>query len=160
MVDEQQSGQVWNDIAIQDEWIDFNGHLNMAYYLVIFDRAIDRLMRHVGLSDRDDDGGTLYAVEASLRYLAEVKLKDRVRCVTRVLFVDEKRLLTWQELRLPDGRLAATCENVHLHVDRKPAEARVWRFDDDVRQKLTRLIDPNEPVPAHSRIGDLPWTRT
>lgn len=157
MEDERQHALVWDDVPIQEDWIDFNGHLNMAYYLVVFDRAVDRLMRHVGLSDQADDGDTLFAVEASLRYLAEVKLDDRVACVTRVLFVDDKRMLTWQELRHADGRVAATCENVHLHVDRKEAEARVWRFSDEVRTALSALVDRDTPPPEHSRMSGLGW---
>ena len=146
MKDERTDPLLWHDIAIESDWIDYNGHLNMAFYLVIFDRAIDRLIRAVGLSDRPDDGDTIFAVEASLRYRAEIHEHDTVHCRTRVLFVDDKRLLTWQELIHADGRIAATCENLHLHVDRKAPQARVWRFTNDVRMRLEAMIE-EAPLP-------------
>ena len=146
MNDERTDPLLWRDIAIEPGWIDYNGHLNMAFYLVIFDRAIDRLIRAVGLSDQPDDGDTIFALEAALRYKAEVRADDRVHCQTRVLFVDDKRLLTWQELVHSDGRVAATCENLHLHVDRKAASARAWRFSDDVRMRLEAMIE-EAPLP-------------
>ena len=114
--------------GIEPAWIDYNGHLNMAYYLVLFDRGIDALMAAAGIVPRCEADPTLFAAEAKLRYLDEVRADDELTCETSVLRVDAKRLHSWQSLRRRDGRIAATCENLHLSVARADGVARVAPF--------------------------------
>lgn len=125
---------------IDPAWIDYNGHLNMAYYLVLFDRGIDSLMARVGLVPRADGDATLFAAETQLRYLSELRQDARVVCHTTVLRVDGKRLHTWQEVRDRDGPVAATCENLHLCVRRTVEGPRVGTFPAEVRPALDGLV--------------------
>ena len=60
--------------TVRTEWIDYNGHLNMAYYLLAFDHATDALFDYIGLGAeyaRTSDG-TTFSLEAHISYLAEV----------------------------------------------------------------------------------------
>ena len=36
--------------VVRPEWIDENGHLNMGYYVVVFDKATDAFLDHIGLT--------------------------------------------------------------------------------------------------------------
>uniref|UniRef100_UPI0018E587F0 thioesterase family protein n=1 Tax=Nocardiopsis sp. TNDT3 TaxID=2249354 RepID=UPI0018E587F0 len=63
---------------LRPEWIDYNGHLSEAYYVLVFGFATDALMDRVGLDAayRERSGRSLYTVEAHVRYLREVAADD------------------------------------------------------------------------------------
>ena len=68
-------------MQIEPQWIDYNGHLNMAYYNVMFDRAIDQLWLKLGIWPtymKERNGSTLTA-ECHVRYLREIHLGDPVQ---------------------------------------------------------------------------------
>lgn len=106
-------------LEIDPAWIDFNNHMNMGYYTVLFDRAADPVFAELGFGPDyvASRGLTTYAAEFHLRYLRELKLGDRVRASFRILAYDEKRIHSFQELIHEDGWLAATGEGMTLHVD-------------------------------------------
>ena len=130
---------IWDDIAIEAAWIDYNGHLNMAAYLVIFDRAVDRLIEAVGLSASPGTDPTIFAASAKVDYLREIAADERPACVTGVIALDDKRLHTWQELRVGEA-VRARCENLHIHVDR--TGPRAVPFASDVRERLEAMAGP------------------
>lgn len=132
----------WSSIAIEPEWIDYNGHLNMAAYLVVFDRAIDRLIERVGLSASAGPEPTLYALSAKLDYLREIAADERPECVTGVVALDDKRLHSWQELRV-GSEVRARCENLHIHVDRTGPKA--TPFASEVRERLLAMREAPPP---------------
>ena len=144
----------WETIAIEPDWIDYNGHLNMAAYLVIFDRAIDRLIDHVGLASEPGDAPTLFAASAKIDYLRELPATATPDCTTTVVRVDDKRVHSWQEL-VVGGAVHARCENLHLHVDRR-GSAKVAPFSPDVRKRLEELAAAPPPwlaAPVAGRMG-------
>ncbi|MEB8385944.1 thioesterase family protein [Rhodobacteraceae bacterium KMM 6894] len=104
---------------IQPGWIDYNGHLNMAYYTVLFDQAADQVYPLLGFGA--DYAATrkltTYVAEFHVRYLRELHLGDRVRSAFYMIAHDEKRFHSFQQLYHEDGWLAATGEGLTLHVD-------------------------------------------
>ncbi len=105
--------------AVLPEWIDYNGHLNDAYYVVVISRAIDKLMDRIGVNAdyRARTRNTLYTLEMHLHWLAEVKQSDLLEIDAVVLGADQKRLHLGCEVRV--ARLpgpAATAEIMLLHV--------------------------------------------
>ena len=88
-------------MQIEPQWIDYNGHLNMAYYNVMFDRAIDELWLRLGIGPgymRERQGST-FTAECHVRYLREIHLGDPVQVSILLVGADEKRLHTFEELR-------------------------------------------------------------
>ena len=76
------------------EWIDYNGHMNLAYYTVLFDQATDLLFDVLGLGldyRRDTQMGTFVA-ETHNRYERELLVGARVRVATQIVAADDKRL--------------------------------------------------------------------
>ena len=67
--------------TVEAQWADFNGHLNMAYYHVLFDRAGDEAFSAIGLGPNyvTQHNATFFTVEAHVSYLAELKPGDKVR---------------------------------------------------------------------------------
>ena len=88
-------------MQIEPQWIDYNGHLNMAYYNVMMDRAIDELWLQLGIGPTymKERHGSTFTVECHVRYLREIHLGDPVQVAVWLLGADEKRLHTFEELR-------------------------------------------------------------
>ncbi|WP_026819739.1 thioesterase family protein [Arthrobacter castelli] len=61
------------ECTVLDEWIDYNGHMSEAFYVLVFGYATDAAMEALGMDAtyRKDTGASLYTVEAHVRYLAE-----------------------------------------------------------------------------------------
>ncbi|WP_135501512.1 thioesterase family protein [Roseovarius aestuariivivens] len=104
---------------VEQGWIDYNGHMNMGYYTVLFDRCADEAYEAMGFGPAyiEATGFTTYTAEFHIRYLRELKLGDQVRCSFRMVDFDEKRFHFFQEMIHADGWVAATGESLALHVD-------------------------------------------
>ena len=124
---------------VRPEWIDYNGHLSEAYYVLVFGHATDALMDRIGLDEayRRSTGNSLYTVEAHVRYLDEVPAGSDLTVTTRVIGADAKRVRLAHELVVAD-RLRATEEIMALHVDGE--EGRTTPFPDEVRTTLAELV--------------------
>jgi acyl-CoA thioester hydrolase len=106
--------------AVRPEWIDFNGHMNLAFYVLAFDHATDRLLHHVNLGEAymRRTGSSVFVLEAHVVYKREMKLGDRMRFTTQLLGYDDKRLHYIHHMYHADeGFLAAANEIMAVHVD-------------------------------------------
>ncbi|MBO0903077.1 thioesterase family protein [Jiella sonneratiae] len=117
-------------LAVEPQWIDYNGHLNLAYYHVLFDRGVDELFDAIGLGEsyRARTGFTTYTAETHARYLKEVPRGSFVVVSSLIVGLDEKRLHVFQEMRHLDGWLAATLESLSLSVDQRGDAPKVAPF--------------------------------
>jgi len=118
-----------HEAVVLPEWIDRNGHMNLAYYVVIFDHATDALFDALGIGEAYSEAtkASLFAVEMHTVYLQELREGERVRLRTLVLGADEKRLHFLHEMiRFSDNALAATQELLALHVDLRTRRARAF----------------------------------
>jgi acyl-CoA thioester hydrolase len=79
---------------VRAEWVDYNGHLRDAFYMLIFSFATDALIDQIGLPDavRRARGRSIYTLEAHINYLHEIKEGAQVRVDMRLLAHDAKRL--------------------------------------------------------------------
>jgi acyl-CoA thioester hydrolase len=141
-------------MQIDPQWIDYNGHLNMAYYNVMFDRAIDELWFRLGIGPgymRQRQGST-FTAECHVRYLREIHLGDPVQVSILLVAADEKRLHTFEELRhASEGWLSATSENMTIHIDmtaRKTAP-----FPADIRTRIEAVAKAHAGVARPEGIG-------
>jgi acyl-CoA thioester hydrolase len=104
---------------VRPEWMDHNGHMNMGFYLVIFDLATDEFFRWIGLDEdhRRARRVTTFALEAHVTYHREVREGDPLRFTTLLLAHDAKRLHYIHRMyHATEGYLAATNELMSLHV--------------------------------------------
>lgn len=139
--------------SVEKEWIDYNGHLNMAYYTVLFDRAGDQIYEPLGLGPdyARERRHTTYTAEAHICYLRELHLGDEVRCTVHLLEYDEKRFRLFQEMYHQDGWLAATCETLTLHVDM--SGPRVAPFPPDILERIAATHRAHASVAVPQRAG-------
>ncbi|MFI2261498.1 thioesterase family protein [Streptomyces tubercidicus] len=144
MTDDTTGGPLLLRQTVRDEWIDYNGHLSEAYYVLIFGFATDALMDTAGLDAayRERTGCSLYTVEAHVRYLHEVTGDGRLTVRTTVLGVDGKKLRILHEMFAgdPSGDPVATEELFTLHIDQ--ATGRSAPLPTTARERLTRLVAP------------------
>ena len=106
--------------TVKPEWIDFNGHMNVAYYLLALDEASETLDEFLGLSAeyRETTSNGTFAGNIHIAYLREVKEGDPLRMTGRVIACDAKRVHCWMEMyHANEGFLAATMEKMILHMD-------------------------------------------
>lgn len=124
-------------IPIEPGWLDPNGHLNMAYYLVISERGLDEAWTAMGIGWEyaRATGLSTFAAEVHVRYLRELLGGSAAVVAFRVLDLDEKRLHGVSAIRDErDGAVAATTEQVWLHVDL--ATRRVTPWPEEVLKRL------------------------
>ncbi|MEE4361724.1 MAG: thioesterase family protein [Pseudomonadales bacterium] len=106
--------------AVDAAWIDYNGHMNMAYYSLAFDNALDHAYDLLGIGEAyvRETGCSHFTLEAHVTYLRELKLGDPMRITWQLLDFDGKRLHFFEEMyHAEDGYLAATSEQISMHVD-------------------------------------------
>ena len=139
--------------AVRPEWIDHNGHLNMAYYNVLFDHGVDHMLELVGcgpdyLKARNF---SIFTAEVHVRYLRELKLGDRVRATVQLIAHDARKLHIFQELHHEDGWIAASSEGLFLHVDL--GGPKVVPFPADIAERLRSLQHCHDTLSTPEGVG-------
>jgi len=141
-------------MRVEPGWIDYNGHLNMAYYNVLFDRAVDEVyeLLGLGLAYVETSRHSTFTAEVHVRYLRELHAGDPVRVTFQLLGFDAKRLHYFEELHhAGENWLSATSENMALHVDidaRKTAA-----FPPDISARLERMKIAHASLPSPEGAG-------
>ncbi len=141
-------------MQIEPQWIDYNGHLNMAYYNVMFDRAIDQMWLGLGIGPgyMKERHGSSFTAECHVRYLREIHLGDPVQISIILVGADEKRLHTFEELRhATEGWLSATSENMTMHIDMNARK--VAPFPPDIRARIKAVADAHAAIPRPDGVG-------
>ena len=142
----------WSE-TVRPEWIDYNGHMNVAYYIMVMDKSMEAFQNSIGIDqDYRKAGASTFAVEQHLNYFHEVRLGARLVCTTRMVGLDDKRFLLFHELANADeGYLAATSEILSLHVDLR--QRRASPFPPDVHARLVATLAAHRAVPFAHKIG-------
>ena len=106
--------------AVHPDWIDYNGHMNVAYYVLAFDRALDRMFDSIGIGAAyvREQQSSFFVLEAYVNYVGEVKQGDPLRFTFQLLDHDAKRVHYFMHMHhATEGYLAATLEQITVHVD-------------------------------------------
>jgi acyl-CoA thioester hydrolase len=136
------------------DWVDYNGHLRDAFYLLIFSYATDALMDRLGMdsNNRDASGHSLFTLELHLNYLHEVKLDTEVEVRTQIIGHDSKRLHLYHSLhKVGEEQELAGNEQMLLHVDL--AGPRSAPFSADTLSRLQSIVIEQKDLPAPAYIG-------
>jgi len=136
------------------EWVDFNGHLRDAYYMVLFSHGVDGLMDQIGLdaAGRQATGHSLFTLEAHINFLHEVKLGAHAQVYCQLLAHDAKRMHLGLGLYLQgDDRLMAYSEQMLLNVDM--AGPRACTFAPTVMAKVQMLATAHRSLARPQYVG-------
>jgi len=140
--------------VVRPEWIDHNGHMNMGYYLVVFDLATDEFMRWVGLgaAHRGARRVTTFCLESHVTYHREVRAGDALRFTTQLLAHDAKRLHYFHAMyHATEGYLAATNELMSLHVALETRRGATMATD--VLARLAEIQHAHGALPRPAQVG-------
>jgi acyl-CoA thioester hydrolase len=140
-------------MRVEETWIDYNGHLNMAYYNVLFDRAVDEAYELIGIGqDYLKTGCSTFTAEVHVRYLRELHAGDPVRVTFQMLAHDEKRIHYFEQLfHAEQGWVSAASENMTLHVDM--SAKRVVPFPPAAMRSLARMQAAHARLPRPEAVG-------
>lgn len=141
------------DMALEPAWIDYNDHLNMAYYHVIFDRSLDELVDRLGLglAYRQATDCSIMVAEVHVNYVQELMADAVVHAAMRIVDWDGKRIQCYLELYHAEGWLAAASECMMLHVDLNARK--VTAMPDDIQVKTRAMAEAHKALPATRYMG-------
>ena len=140
--------------SVQHEWVDFNGHLRDAFYMLLFSFASDGFMDYIRLDEagRAATGHSIFTLECHVNYLLEVKEGAAVEVRTQVIGHDAKRLHVYHSLRLADAEpLLAGSEQMWLNMDM--AARRSAPFAPTVLPRVQALAGLHKSLPVPKYVG-------
>ena len=128
------------------DWIDYNDHLNDAYYLVIFTKATDTLQNHLGLSLEHikNTGETLFTVESHLAYVQQIGVGEMVTVTSKILETDTKRMRIFHSMFNDQDELLATVEMLLICYNLE--SQRVTDFSPMMQQSLSIFAGEYGPL--------------
>lgn len=141
-------------MTVEPQWIDYNGHLNMAYYHVLFDRCVDEAFLTFGLGPdyARRTHCSFFTAEAHVCYLRELREGAAVRATFQILDADAKRVHAIQTLHhAEEDWLSATSETMTLHVDM--AAQRVVPWPDDAMARISEMKVAHAALPVPAQVG-------
>jgi len=140
--------------VVRAEWIDVNGHMNLAYYIVIFDHATDVAYDalDIGVAYRERTGNSSFIVETHTLYEREAKEGERLRVTSRLLGADAKRVHLFHEMfRANTDERVATHELLALHIDMRTR--RTAPFPSDTQAALGAAVRAQAERPLPNGVG-------
>ncbi len=154
MTIDQSSGIAIASGKVLPEWIDINGHMNVAYYILAFDLAVDTLWERLGITDEyvETTRCSTFAVDCHVTYQAELKEAEPFVVTSQILAYDEKRIHQFQRMyQAEEEYLAATAEWMNLHVDL--INRRVKPFPESVLAALQAYTEEQGVLPRPDEAG-------
>jgi len=136
------------------EWIDYNGHMNVAYYVLAFDIAVDCYLEALDFGEayKKKGTGTSFALQSNVRYLGEVKEGDPLRITIQLLDYDHKCTHYFMQMyHAEEGYLAATAEQLNVHIGLP--ERRSAPFPDNILANLEQMLVAHRQLPVPEGVG-------
>lgn len=141
--------------TVQEDWIDYNGHMNDASYARVFSLSVDALMAAIGLDQygRERTSLTIYTLTMTIHYLREVHAGEALTVEGRILEHDDKRIRLWLELIRGDGAVSALNEQVLLCVDQSGEKPRAAPFAPDQIARIRAFHAAQTDLPFPKEAG-------
>ena len=130
---------------IKKEWVDYNGHMNMAYYVLVFDQALEVALEKfkMGESAAKSLNRTTMVVETNTKYLNEVKQNENIDINLTFFDHDKKRLHVKMEMiEKKRNETSATMEWISLYIDL--SKRKVTEFEDEKLKIMDKFIEENK----------------
>lgn len=146
------NGTVTSHAEVKPEWLDYNDHMNVAYYVAAFDLGIDAFKEVVGISLDyiEREKRSTVALESHICYRREAHRGQTLRVETRVVDFDGKRVHIYQEM-FRDDELLATQETLSISFD--TAARKTCPFEDRIAANYRAMVERQSALPAPEAIG-------
>jgi acyl-CoA thioester hydrolase len=140
--------------SVPPAWIDYNGHMNVAYYVLAFDHATDALLDYLGMDAayRERARCSTFVVETHVNYQRELRAGDPFAISTQLLGFDSKRIHHFHRMfHGAQGVLVATTELLLIHVDL--LQRRSAPMPLEIMDRLNVLMTQHIQLPRPSQAG-------
>ncbi len=140
--------------TVRPEWIDYNDHMNVAFYVLVFDHGTDAFFEWLGMGEtyRQRTNCSSMALETHITYQGEVRLGDPLRVTTQLVGFDVKRIHFFHRMyHAEKGYLAATYECLSIHVDL--GQRRSAPFPADLQRRLSDVAAAHACLPRPAELG-------
>lgn len=135
-------------------WADDNAHMNLAYYLVMFDAASDAIFEALGIGQdyRRSANSTCFAAETHLVYEQEMNVGDRAHIRTTIIDVDAKRLHLAHEMQR-EGEMTRACLQEIMFVNVSLTTRRVVPWTPQALENLQSALALHSALPRPAKLG-------
>lgn len=150
----QRAGLATYSGTVLPEWVDYNGHLRDAFYMLLFSYGADGLMDAIGLdaAGRTELGHSLFTLEVHVSFLHEVKVNTAFEVRAQILGIDAKRVHVGFALYTEDQpEMCAFGEKMLLNVDL--SGPRATPFAQPVLALLHPLATEHAALPIPPQVG-------
>jgi len=140
--------------SVLPEWVDWNGHMNVAYYVLAFDQASGTFMRNMGLGRHYVEGkhGMTFVLETHVTYDREMRGGAPMRFTTQLLARDAKRVHLFHEMyHAEQGYLAATNESIIMNIDYTSRRSAPWPVQ--IAERLEAVWATHKDLPKPAKAG-------
>ena len=130
---------------IKKEWTDYNNHMNMAYYVLVFDQLWEIILEKFKMGEQSAKSTKMstMVVETHTTYNNEVKEGDEVEINLTFFDHDKKRLhFKMEMIEKSSKKLSATLEMLSLYIDLN--KRRVAEFEDEKVKLMDNFINLNK----------------
>ena len=131
--------------SVKQEWVDYNDHMNMAYYVLIFDQALEVALEKfkMGESSAKDINRSTMVVETNTKYLSEVKQGEEIDINMTYFDHDKKRLhIKMEMIEKSKKKISAVIEWISLYIDL--SQRKVTEFEEDKLKLMDKFIKDNK----------------
>jgi len=142
------------ETTVKPEWIDYNGHMNVGYYNVAFDKATDALfdLLGMGIDYIRNENKSFFTLQTNVHYVGEVLEGTNLRYTVRVLDCDPKRVHAYFEMfNADENYLSATSEQMLAHVDMETR--RTAPMPDDMQARIQAMMAAQKDLPWPEHAG-------
>ena len=130
--------------VVRKEWVDYNNHMNMAYYVLIFDQALEVALEkfRMGESAAEDFNRSTMVVETNTKYLSELKQGEEIDIHMTYFNHDKKRLhIKMEMIEKSKKKISATIEWISLYIDL--SQRKVTEFEEEKLKLMDKFIEDN-----------------
>ena len=131
--------------SVKQEWVDYNDHMNMAYYVLIFDQALEVALEKfkMGESAAKDLNRSTMVVETNTKYLNEIKQGEEVDVYMTYFDHDKKRLhIKMEMIEKSEKKISANIEWISLYIDLN--QRKVTEFEEEKLKLMDKFIEDNK----------------
>lgn len=143
-------------ITVDPAWVDYNGHMNLAFYVLAFDKATDNFYDElgIGLDYRAQEDSSMFTLGLNVDYLREVFAGDELRITTQLLSTDNKRLRYIHQMYQGDDEgLVALNECLAIHVNMSSRKS--GPFPDKTQLRIDQAMQAHSALPRPASAGRL-----
>ena len=141
--------------VVSSDWIDFNGHMNAAFYGLTFQQEAEAFLERdvgFGASFAKTEGQGPFVLQVGIHYVGELVEGEPFYVTMRLIDHDAKRMhMFFEMISARSGKLCATAEYLNMNVDL--AKRRGVEFPDWLKARLAQMQADHDVLEKPTQLG-------